>query len=104
MKIKTFFTYVLLPLIIFVAIYLRIQHKISTSTFGLIGLVFATIEFIRMQFFDTMKTKEKPITDLKDLLNPIKNRKYYVGGLVMVLGVFYFIILIFSVLGQISHF
>ncbi|MFB7140619.1 hypothetical protein ACFCYN_13275 [Gottfriedia sp. NPDC056225] len=103
MKLKTFYTFILLPLITLGVIYLRIKHKITTSTFGLIGLFLAIIGYVRIQFFETMKTEERPNTDLEDHLNPIKNRKYYVGGLVMVLGVFYFLILIFSTFGEIKN-
>ena len=95
MKIKKYFFITIN--ISFVAIYLRITHKISPSTFGLIGLIFATIGFIRNQFFDTSKTEEKPISDLKEHFNPIKKRYNYVF---MILGIFYLFILIFSILGQ----
>ncbi|MEH7454910.1 hypothetical protein [Gottfriedia acidiceleris] len=97
MKIKKYFIPVLL-LIMLVAIYLRITHKISPSTFGLIGLLFVTIGFIRNQFFKTIKKEEKPITDLKNHFNPIKKRYDYTVGLVMFLGIFYLFILVFSFL------
>jgi len=99
-KIKQKFFIVILPILALVAIYLRLTHKISLSTFGLIGLIFALIGFIRNQFFVTFKAEEKPITDLQDYFNPNKKRYNYVVGIVMFLGIFYLFILIFSILVQ----
>jgi hypothetical protein len=47
-----------------------------------------------------MKTEDKPITDLKNHIHPIKKRDNIVVGLVIFLSVFYLFILIFSILGQ----
>ena len=100
MKIKKSYILILLPIIMLVVIYLRITHNISPGTFGLIGLLFATIGFIHNQFFVTNNTEEVPITDLKNHFNPIKKRYNYVAGIGMFLGVFYLFILVFSILGQ----
>jgi predicted neutral ceramidase superfamily lipid hydrolase len=97
MKIKKYLFNLILPILALVVICLRLTHKISPSTFG---LIIALIGFIRIQFFDTLKTKEKPITDLKNYFNPIKKRYNYVVGLVMLVGFFYLFILIFSIFGQ----
>ncbi|WP_088043089.1 hypothetical protein [Bacillus sp. EAC] len=100
MKIKQNLFIGMLPILALVAIYLRITHKISLSTFGLMGLIFALIGFIRNQFFINFKTEEKPITDLQVYFNPNKKRYNYFVGIVMFLGIFYLFILIFSILAQ----
>ncbi|MGG3470770.1 hypothetical protein ABES02_25195 [Neobacillus pocheonensis] len=100
MKIKEYFFIVLVPLIALVAIILRLTHTISSGTFGTIGFILAIIGFVRSTRSDTLKKEEHLITGLKELFNPIKRRYNFVVGCVIFIGIFYLLILILSIFGQ----
>lgn len=100
MKINKNFYNVLVPILGVLFVILRLTHSINKSTFWLIGFILATLGFISNQFCETVKKVEKPNTDFKEHFNPNNKTKYYVAGLVLFLGLFYLIIMIFGILGQ----
>ncbi|MEH7098237.1 hypothetical protein [Neobacillus vireti] len=100
MKIKEDFFLVLVPLIALVAIILRLTHTISSSAFGTIGFILAILGFVRSASLDTLKKEEHPITDLKEPFNSIKKRSNFVVGCVIFIGIFYLVILLLSIFGQ----
>ncbi|MGD8192273.1 hypothetical protein ACQCN2_20070 [Brevibacillus ginsengisoli] len=100
MKIKEYFLLVVVPIIALLAIILRLSHTITSSSFGLIGLVLGLLGYIGSASSDTLKTEEQPITDLKEHFNPIKKRYNLVVGCVVIIGGFYLLILAFSFIGQ----
>jgi hypothetical protein len=102
-----FYGYLLLFLILVIglfAIFLRLMHTISSSSFGLIGLVLAILGYIRSDISRTIKREEQLDPDLNEHFNPIKKRINFVVGFVIFIGVFYISILIFSLLVNFKYF
>lgn len=88
---------VLVPFIAIIAIILRLMHIISNGAFIWIGVVLGLIASFSS---DPSKTEEKPISDLKEHINPVKKRQNLVMGCVKIIGGFYLVVLILSFLGQ----
>ncbi|MEH7483300.1 hypothetical protein V7157_19985 [Neobacillus drentensis] len=99
MKIKENLILFLVPIIALLAIILRLTHTISSSSFGLMGLILAFLGFVRT---DYSKKEVHPFVlfpSRKDLNERFKPSNYVVGCIIII-GIFYVVIGVFSFFGQ----